>query len=114
MILQLNPPIYLGTPKGGGLAWLVTDYGAEHHLLWTVAMDKTGEVWTFPNPEVRADKNITMGRLIQNKEMIIYRVRSSHATEKNFFNKKDAENYIISLGLGGSSLVPYVESITVE
>ncbi len=62
MILQLNPPIPMSTPKGAGLAWLVTDYGAEHHLLWTVAINETGEIWTFQNPEVRAEKNITMGR----------------------------------------------------
>jgi hypothetical protein len=64
MILQLNPPIPMMTPKGAGLAWLVLDYGAEHHLMWTVAIDETGEVWTFANPDVRALTNITMGRVL--------------------------------------------------
>lgn len=64
MITQLNPPIPLQTPKGNGLAWLVLDYGAEHHLLWTVAIDATGEIWTFKNPDVRALKNISMGRIL--------------------------------------------------
>jgi hypothetical protein len=64
MIIQLNPPIPLQTPKGNGLAWLVLDYGAEHHLLWTVAIDATGEIWTFKNPDVLALKNITMGRIL--------------------------------------------------
>jgi hypothetical protein len=63
-ILQLNPPIPLNTPKGPGLAWLVIDYGAEHNLMWTVAIDETGEIWTFSNPEVRAQKNITLGRKV--------------------------------------------------
>jgi hypothetical protein len=61
-ILQLNPPIPISTPKGNGLAWLVIDYGAEHHLMWTVALDESGEIWTFRNPDIRALKNITMGR----------------------------------------------------
>lgn len=64
MILQLNPPISMLTPKGKGLAWFMTDYGIEHNLQWTVAIDETGEIWTFQNPEVRADKNITMGRVL--------------------------------------------------
>lgn len=64
MILQLNPPIELNTPKGKGLAWLVIDYGIEHNLMWTVAIHETGEIWTFSNSEVRATNNITMGRKI--------------------------------------------------
>lgn len=61
MLLQLNPPLPLTTPKGRGLAHLVIDYGPEHNLLWVVFQD-SGEVWTFGNPEVRAEPNITMGR----------------------------------------------------
>lgn len=63
MMLQLNPPIPLSTPKGEGMAWAIIDYGAEHNLLWVVAIDETREIWTFPNPEVRAQKNITLGRV---------------------------------------------------
>lgn len=66
-IHQLNPPIPLNTPKGEGIAWLVLDYGAEHDLMWTVAIDDTGEIWTFSNREVRAQKNITLGRLTIHK-----------------------------------------------
>ena len=64
MMLQLNPPIPLSTPKGDGLAWAVIDYGTEFNLMWVVAIDETGEIWTFQNPDVRALKNITMGRLL--------------------------------------------------
>ena len=63
-ILQLNPPIPLTTPKGAGYAWLVIDYGQEHNLMWTVAIDATGEIWTFSNKEVRAQKNITLERIL--------------------------------------------------
>lgn len=64
MLLQLNPIIPIETPKGKGQALLVIDYGSEHHLMWVVAIDGTGEIWTFPNPEVRAQENITMGGVI--------------------------------------------------
>jgi hypothetical protein len=69
MITQLNPPIPLSTPKGDGLAWFLIDYGAEHNLMWVVAIDETGEIWTFENPKVRAQKNITMGRIYEKKRM---------------------------------------------
>jgi hypothetical protein len=68
MMAQLNPPIPLDTPKGKGLAWLVIDYGAEHDLMWVVAINATGEIWTFRNPEVRAEKNVTMGRMLELKD----------------------------------------------
>lgn len=63
MILQLNPPIELETPKGKGMAWFLIDYGIEHNLMYTVAIHDTSEIWTFSNPYVRATKNITLGRL---------------------------------------------------
>ena len=51
MLLQLNPPIPLVTPKGKGFAHLVVDYGQEHDLIWTVFIDETGECWSFRNQE---------------------------------------------------------------
>ena len=63
MMLQLNPPIPLQTPKGPGLAHFLTNLGVENNLIWTVIIDATGEIWEFQNPYVRAQKNITMGRL---------------------------------------------------
>lgn len=70
MILQLNPPIPLMTPKGEGIAHVLTDYGPEFDLMWTVFLNANGECWTFPNPEVRATKNITLGRIpCQNKNI---------------------------------------------
>jgi len=64
MLIQLNPPLPLNTPKGEGLAHLVLDYGPEHNLIWTVFINETGECWSFQNPEVRATKNITMNRAL--------------------------------------------------
>ena|ERR1700722_6523305 len=64
-MLQLNPPIPLNTPKGEGLAVLVSDYGPDFDLWWTVIVTKgefAGQVWTYPNPEVRGVANVTLGR----------------------------------------------------
>jgi hypothetical protein len=63
MIQQLDPPIPLFVPgRGCGVAHLVIDYGPEFDLMWVVAMDMGGEIWTLPNPQVRATFNATMGR----------------------------------------------------
>lgn len=63
MFTQLNPTIpvhVLG--KGHGYAFGMIDYGQEHNLIWVTAIDDTGEIWCAPNPQVRLDKNWTMGR----------------------------------------------------
>jgi hypothetical protein len=64
VILQLNPPIPMVTPKGDGIAWFVIDYGIEYDLHWVIVINGTGEIWTYQNREIRAEKNITLGRLI--------------------------------------------------
>lgn len=61
MILQLNPPLPLVTPKGNGLAHFLIDYGIEANLIWVCFLDN-GECWSFENPQVRAAKNVTAGR----------------------------------------------------
>jgi hypothetical protein len=61
-MLQLNPPLPMNTPKGEGFAHFLIDYGPESDLYWTVFITETGEIWTFANREVRASKNITLGR----------------------------------------------------
>jgi len=62
MILQLNPSIPVNTPKGTGEAILIIDYGKEDDILWTVFLDETGQCWTFNNKEIRAIKNVSIGR----------------------------------------------------
>lgn len=62
MILQLNPPLPLRTPKGDGWAHLVIDYGQEHHLIWVVFLNDGGQCWAIANPDVTMDLNWTMGR----------------------------------------------------
>ena len=62
MITQLNPPLPVITPKGKALAHFLIDEGTEHDLKWVCFQDCTAECWTYPNPMVRAQKNITQGR----------------------------------------------------
>jgi hypothetical protein len=62
MITQLSPPLPLATPKGGGWAHFVIDYGPEDSLLWVVFMDADGACWVVPNGEVRMRWNWTIGR----------------------------------------------------
>lgn len=63
-ILQLNPPLPLETPKGSALAHFLIDYGPEFNLMWICFNDKNGECWTWQNSDIRAQKNITLGRVI--------------------------------------------------
>jgi hypothetical protein len=62
MLTQLIPTVPLITPKGTGLAILVKDDGPEHHLIWVVIQDDTGEIWSWENPDVRATRNTTYQR----------------------------------------------------
>ena len=68
-ILQLDPPIPLDTSRGKGLAHFLVDYGSEHHWLWVVFMDDTGECWTFENTQIRAQHNPTFGRVLNHKHV---------------------------------------------
>lgn len=61
MMIQLNPPIPLNTPKGKGVAHVLIDYGPENDLIWVVLQDN-GECWSWRNKDIRAQNNITMGR----------------------------------------------------
>lgn len=61
MILQLDPPLPVITPKGKAMAQFLIDYGPEHHLLW-VCFQQNGECWSWQNPDIRAETNPTYGR----------------------------------------------------
>lgn len=62
MIIQLNPPLPVTTPKGKALAHFMIDMGPEHNINWVCFNDTNGECWTWQNPDIRAQKNITQGR----------------------------------------------------
>lgn len=61
-MLQLNPPLPMITPKGKAIAHFLIDYGPEHDLLW-VCFQEDGECWTWRNQDIRADNNVTFGRV---------------------------------------------------
>ena len=68
MIIQLNPSIpveVLGKGTGECVGWI--EYSCESHLMWIVAIDSTGEVWTVPNKDIRFIKNYSIGRNFQPK-----------------------------------------------
>jgi len=62
MMLRLDPPLPLETPKGKALAHLLIDYGVEYDLLWVCFQDETRECWTWSNKEVKIQSNISLGR----------------------------------------------------
>jgi hypothetical protein len=61
LVLRLDPPIEVTTPKGKGWAVIWRDYGFDHDDLWTVLISETKEFWTFRNNEVRGADNVTFG-----------------------------------------------------
>lgn len=67
MILQLNPPIPVASPRGSGICHALLDYGPEFTTLWLVADDETGQLWWVPQDKIRAQRNISMGRLSPEK-----------------------------------------------
>ena len=70
-ILQLNPQIPVLCPKGEGYAIALIDYSQDHDILFVIVINETGEIWTYKSNEVRAVKNISMGRLLQAKSAIM-------------------------------------------
>lgn len=62
-MIQLNPTLPVITPKGKGYAIVIIDYGQEHDLLWVCILNESGEIWTYKNQQIRAQKNITMKRV---------------------------------------------------
>ena len=66
MMLQLNPPIPVVTPKGDAMAILVIDYGPALNTIWVCVDDETlqifhvdscelkhagNEMWNQPHPQ---------------------------------------------------------------
>lgn len=67
MILQLEPPIPLKTPKGDGYANFLIDRGMEFNNEWIVFLDN-GEIWSFMNQDIRLHTNYTYGRKVKESE----------------------------------------------
>ena len=65
MMLQLNPPLPVQTPKGKAWAHVLIDYGPEADLLWVCFQDETGECWTWANKDIRLQENMSLNAIRQ-------------------------------------------------
>ena len=57
--MQLDPPIYVLTPLGAGLAYFMED--GRSGVEWLVFIKRTGEPWFFRNPHIRLMTDTTEG-----------------------------------------------------
>jgi len=71
MIIRIDPPIPLTTPRGPAYAHFLIDYGTEHDLLWQVFVKETGESWCIPNRDVRLDANWSLGVRTEQKHTAV-------------------------------------------
>lgn len=69
MIIRIDPPLPIHTPKGKAQAHFLIDYGFEHDLHWVCFQDDTGECWTWNNKKIRCQSNITADRINIPKEI---------------------------------------------
>ena len=60
-IVEIEQTIWLETPKGLAVAKFLIDRGDEADLQF-VCIHESGEIWTWSNWDVRAAKNVTLGR----------------------------------------------------
>jgi hypothetical protein len=63
-ITRIDPPIPVLTPDGTGYAHFLIDYSQEHHLMWVVFLDNSGQCWTYENYAIRIQNNPTLGRRV--------------------------------------------------
>ncbi len=54
-------PFYVNTPLGAGVVLLITDYGFNEHMVWTVALEADGRIRHFQTTDVTLHRNDTWG-----------------------------------------------------
>lgn len=62
--------LWLDTPKGQALAKFLIDRGIDSDNEWICIINSTGEIWSFDNSDVRACKNITIGRRTEQPQKV--------------------------------------------
>jgi hypothetical protein len=89
MLLQLNPAIPVITPKGRALAHFLIDNGVEHDLEWVCFQNSSGEFWSWKNPQIRAQKNIT-----EQRDYIspFYDPKDTELTKNNRIDDEDVDD----------------------
>ena len=70
VIVRLDPPIPLETPKGYALAHFLCDEGAEADDTW-ICFHDDGQIWRWPNYRVRACRNVTQDRCAPEKPQMV-------------------------------------------
>ena len=60
MMLQLNPEVWVMTPLGEGLAFIVSDFGCDHNKIFTVLL-QNGSILDFDLKDLRRCENPTFG-----------------------------------------------------
>lgn len=60
MMLQLSPEVWMMTPKGEGMAFIVTDYGHDANKIFTVLL-QCGDILDFDMKDCRRCENPTYG-----------------------------------------------------
>lgn len=78
-IIRLDPPIPLETPRGQAYAHFLQDAGDERDMLWT-CFHEDGQIWTWPNYDVRACRNVTLGRISPEKPAL--RIPSTYSRKR--------------------------------
>jgi len=68
-IHELQQHLWLDTPRGMALAKFLVDHGIDGDNEWICIVNETGEIWSFDNSDVRAAKNITIGRRVDEKPL---------------------------------------------
>lgn len=100
MILQINPPIPVKTPKGNALAQFLIDYGPEHDLLWVCFQDN-GECWTWDNSKIRAQTNVTMNRPLSGQTTGLSAPAGIGSLDfldvRNSTTRKDIEDFVMNI-----------------
>lgn len=69
MIYEPKNRLEVKTPKGDGIIWLVTDYGHETDTVYTIVINKTGEIWQFTHRDIIVKPNITFRRYGKDSSM---------------------------------------------
>jgi hypothetical protein len=100
-ILRLDPPIPLETPRGQGYAHFLQDAGDERDMLWTV-FHEDGQIWTWPNYEVRCCRNVTLSRPNPEKPMSFKSVQKK-IERKDGVSKKSAGAILASASRNASA-----------
>lgn len=63
-IHEVSQEMFFDTPKGKAKVFALIYRGSEANLKWLCFQQETGEIWEWEGHECRAEKNITLGRRV--------------------------------------------------